>query len=1216
MTEETLFHEARLRDPAERAAFLDTNCTDPEMRHRVEGLLKAHDAAGGVLDQSPATGAYTLQPGARDVPAAGSEQPGERIGPYKLLQKLGEGGMGSVWVAEQSEPVKRRVALKLIKAGMDSNQVLRRFEAERQALALMDHQHIAKVLDAGTTPQGRPYFAMELIKGIPITKYCDQEHLSPRERLELFIPVCQAVQHAHQKGVIHRDLKPSNVLIALYDGKAVPKVIDFGVAKATSQKLTERTMYTEVGQIVGTLEYMAPEQAELNNLDIDTRADIYSLGVILYELLAGSPPFTAKQLRGAAFSEMLRMIREVEPPKPSTKLSSSEELPAIAANRKLEPNRLTRQVHGDLDWIVMKALEKDRGRRYETANGFAMDIQRYLADEPVLAGPPGAGYRLRKLVRRNKGPVLAATGVLMTMVAGVAAVVVVQANANRELAGKNAELAAKNSELADEQAKVQARFELAQKAIETFHTGVSEDMLLKNDQFKDLRNKLLKEAARFYGQLEGLLQGQTDVRSRRALAAGYFQLAELTEKIGSQPEALAVHRKALAVRRELAGGSDRDSAAPADVGRSLIAVGKLLRETGKTDEARAAYEEVRAFLGGRANSRAEGDEFRGVVAESFYHTGWLLYSTGKLNEALLAYKEAQALEEKLIESQSDVVNYQKILSWCYNDTGIVLKVLGKSAEALTAYEKSGQFKRKIAEKHPDVAEFWRDLSISHRNIASLMAQTGKPTEAVVEYEKARAILLKLTEANPAVTQFQSDLASTHQSIAALLSATGKSAEALAAFEQSRTIFQKLADANPAVTQFQSSLAWSHNNIAALLSATGRSAEALAAHEQSRSIRQKLADAYPAVPQFQSELAWSHNNIAFVLTQTGKPVESLAEHVKARAIRQKLVEDNPTVPGYQSDLAWSQHSIAFRLWLAGKPTEALAVWENAQAILLKLADTNPTVTNNQSELARCYSNIGSVLWETGKSAAALAAFEKACDIRQKLADANPSVTRFQRDLAWSHNAIGGALAQSGKSREALAAYSLALAICQKLVDANPNIGDFRRGLGESHSNIGRLHAKEKRFDEAFASLDLGLSLRQKLAHEHPFNSEYARDLADSYASRGWSRVRAKQPAEAATDLRQALEIWAKNADTPMEIWVESSRALALLAGLSSHAESRVSAAEAKVHSDQAVALLAKAVKAGWARPDELKKADFDAVRDSDDFKKLLADLEVKANSGAK
>jgi eukaryotic-like serine/threonine-protein kinase len=260
---------------------------------------------------------------------------------------------------------------------------------------------------------------MELIKGIPITKFCDQDHLTPRERLELFIPVCQAVQHAHQKGIIHRDLKPSNVMIALYDGKPVPKVIDFGVAKATNEKLTDRTLFTEVGGIVGTLEYMAPEQAELNNLDIDTRADIYALGVLLYELLTGSPPFSAKELRSKAFTEMLRIIREVEPPRPSTKLSSSQELPAIAASRKLELGKLTRQVQGNLDWIVMKCLEKERGRRYETANAVVQDIQRYLTDEPVLAGPPSAGYRLRKFIKRYRGMMTAASVVILTVVLGI-----------------------------------------------------------------------------------------------------------------------------------------------------------------------------------------------------------------------------------------------------------------------------------------------------------------------------------------------------------------------------------------------------------------------------------------------------------------------------------------------------------------------------------------------------------------------------------------------------------------------------------------------------------------------------------------------------------------------------------------------------------------------------------------------------------------------------
>jgi serine/threonine protein kinase len=333
------------------------------------------------------------------------EGPGTRIGPYKLLQEIGEGGFGMVYMAEQDKPVHRRVALKIIKPGMDSTQVIARFEAERQALAMMDNQNIAKVFDAGNTDAGRPFFVMELVHGVPITKYCDDNHLTVRERLELFIPVCKAIQHAHQKGLIHRDLKPSNVLVCLYDGQPVPKVIDFGVAKAidsTAARLTERTMFTQFGTIIGTCEYMSPEQAEMSQLGVDTRSDVYSLGVMLYELLTGSTPLEQQRLREAGLSDVLKMIKEEEPPKPSTRLSRTQEAAKIASARRTEPLQLGRLLRGELDWVVMKCLEKDRARRYDTPNTLARDIERYLHNEPVEAGPPGAGYRLRKLARKHR----------------------------------------------------------------------------------------------------------------------------------------------------------------------------------------------------------------------------------------------------------------------------------------------------------------------------------------------------------------------------------------------------------------------------------------------------------------------------------------------------------------------------------------------------------------------------------------------------------------------------------------------------------------------------------------------------------------------------------------------------------------------------------------------------------------------------------------------
>jgi serine/threonine protein kinase len=513
--EEALFDAARnLASPAARRAFLDQACTDdPGLRAKVEALLAAeaeaekffNDAALSVVLTASGSQEAAVKigpPGAKAEDGI-TEVSGTRIGHYKLLQRIGEGGGGVVYMAEQEEPVRRRVALKIIKLGMDTRSVIARFEAERQALAMMDHPNIARVLDAGATDTGRPYFVMELVRGVKITDYCDKNQLDTRRRLDLFIQICQAIQHAHQKGIIHRDIKPSNILITLHDGVPVPKVIDFGIAKATEVRLTDKTFFTAYEQIIGTPAYMSPEQAEMSGLDIDTRSDIYSLGVLLYELLTGRTPFDPKELLQHGLDEMRRTLREREPQRPSTMLTTLQgtELTATAEHRQAEPPKLISLLRGDLDWIVMKALEKDRRRRYETANGLAMDINRYLNNEPVMARPPSRLYRFQKLVRRNQ--------VIFTATGAVAVALIIGLGTSTwlffmEKAARQRAVAAEQQQARLRQEAEQARANEAElrRQAETRQKITQAALLVSQEKFEEA-DKLLNEVSLTQPTVEG-----------------------------------------------------------------------------------------------------------------------------------------------------------------------------------------------------------------------------------------------------------------------------------------------------------------------------------------------------------------------------------------------------------------------------------------------------------------------------------------------------------------------------------------------------------------------------------------------------------------------------------------------------------------------------------------------------------------------------------------
>jgi serine/threonine protein kinase len=799
------------------------------------------------------TGIFTSAAETGDVVIAGR---------YRLLQQLGEGGFGVVYLAEQREPVQRTVAVKVIKPGMDSAQIIARFEQERQALALMDHPNIAKVLDGGTTDVesggvsharsfgaagGRPFFVMELVRGLPITRYCDEQRLTTSERLELFIPVCHAIQHAHQKGIIHRDLKPSNVLVTLKDDKPVPKVIDFGVAKAVHQRLTERTMFTEIGALIGTPEYMSPEQAGVNPFDIDTRSDIYSLGVLLYELLTGVTPLDRKRLRQAAFDEVLRLIREVEPAKPSTRITAIEELPSVAAQRQVEPRKLRHVLQGDLDWVVMKALEKDRRRRYETANGFALDIQRYLNDEPVLASPPSAAYRMRKFIKRNKGPVIAANLVMLALVAGVFGITAGLIQAKRERDEK-------------ERARVEAEesFRQARAAVDDYFTAVSESRLLNVPGMQPLRKELLDKALRYY---QGFLERRSEEPAVRAeVAATHYRVGMITQMIGSKAEALASFERSLKLYEQLVRDHPEDRKYQCDMAICCNDMGNLYRSLARPDDALRLHQQALAIRGEVARDLPTAARVQNELAKSYGNVGDILIEAGKSEDALVSYEKARAINEPLARMNAPSLDFPSELGRTHNNAsvfridlaidlemiGYIQSRIGQSDDAIRSRRQAIAELEAALQEDASLLDAQSRLAGGYNGLGYELTQRGEHDEALGYHDKARLIVERLVAENPGVSNFQGQLAGTYNNIARVYNKQGRRREAAELYQEAMTVQQQLVRAHPDVVGYQSTLAYLHRGLGRVHAAEGERAKAIEWFQKAQAIDERYADKYPLV----------------------------------------------------------------------------------------------------------------------------------------------------------------------------------------------------------------------------------------------------------------------------------------------------------------------------------------------------------------------------------